>query len=121
MLFRSLFAPFLPFTTDTVWEWYEQGSVHAAAWPKSTGAVGDDSILDATFEVLSRVRRAKTEGQVSQRHAVEQCVVHAPAAFIASLEAGKPDLIAAGSLDFLITTEAPELTVDVTLAPKPVA
>jgi hypothetical protein len=47
--------------------------------------------------------------------------VQAPAAFIASLEAGKPDLIAAGSLDFLITTEAPELLVEVTLAPKPVA
>jgi valyl-tRNA synthetase len=116
-----LFAPFLPFTTDTVWEWYEQGSVHNAAWPKPTGAVGDDSILDATFEVLSRVRRSKTEGQVSQRHTVEKCLVQAPQAFLDSLEAGKPDLIAAGSLDFLITTEAPELTVDVTLAPKPVA
>ena len=116
-----LFAPFLPFTTDTVWGWYEQGSVHAAVWPTPTGVTGDDSILDATFDVLSRVRRAKTEGQVSQRHSVEKCLVQAPQAFLDSLEAGKPDLIAAGSLDFLITTEAPELTVDVTLAPNPVA
>ena len=117
-ILHLLFAPFLPFTTDTVWAWYQGGSVHTTAWPLVAGVSGDETVLDATFEVLSRVRRAKTEGQVSQRHGVDRCAVHAPAAFLSSLEGGTSDLLAAGSIEQLTTAEADELSVSVALAPK---
>ena len=124
---HRLFAPFLPFTTEEVWSWWQSGSVHAASWPTvdELGLVsgtydGDDaaaaSILDAVSEVLGRVRRTKTEAKVSQRAAVERCVVRGPLAFLTALAPGELDLREAGSIAILEKSEADEISVVVELA-----
>ena len=125
---HRLFAPFLPFTTEEVWSWWQLGSVHAASWPTvdelglASGTYDGDaaaaaaSILDAVSEVLGRVRRTKTEAKVSQRAAVERCVVRGPLAFLTALAPGEPDLREAGSIAILEKSEADEISVVVELA-----
>lgn len=116
-ILQRLLAPFLPFATEEVWSWWQEGSVHRAAWPSAPTATGDLAVLEATSSVLLAVRRAKTEAKVSQRAAVARCTVTAPAAVLAALAFGTRDLCDAGSIASLVTAEGSELAVAVELAP----
>jgi valyl-tRNA synthetase len=116
-----LFAPFLPFVTDEVWQWWQAGSVHTSSWPVPTGPVGTeapDAMLDALSEVLGFVRRAKTEAKVSQRAAVETLVVRAPEPVHPLLQAALDELREAGSIQSLeLVAGEGAIACDVQLAP----
>jgi valyl-tRNA synthetase len=114
---QRLFAPFLPYATEEAWSWWRDTSVHLSPWPTPADLGGDASVLDTVGQVLFHLRRAKTEAKVSQRAAVAEATVAAPAAVLAALELGRDDLADAGSVAAWVTRDAAELTCTVVLAP----
>ena len=70
-----LFAPFLPFVTEEVWSWWQDGSIHVAPWPKAveidTLVAGgseairqsDQAAYDFAIEVLFEVRKQRSEAK----------------------------------------------------------
>ncbi|CAB4722071.1 unannotated protein [freshwater metagenome] len=117
---QRLLAPFMPFTTETVWRWWQNGSVHTATWPTAAelGPVGDSAILDPIGDILSQVRRAKTDAKTSQKTAVTEATVSATDAVLTAFELGRGDLSDAGSVRSWVTvSSAGETTVSAVLAP----
>jgi len=115
----KLFAPFLPFVTEEVWSWWQEGSIHRSAWP--TGAAlgagaGDPAVLAVAGEVLGLVRKAKSEARRSMRAAVDSVVVTDTPERLAVLARAADDLCAAGAIAELTTVEGDTFAVDVTLA-----
>jgi valyl-tRNA synthetase len=118
---QRLLAPFQPFVTDEVWSWWQPidtatGSIHRAPWPEPTGVAGDPALLEPVSEVLGRVRRAKTEAKTNQRAPVRLLRIAAPAGLRAGLEAGREDLIDAGTIETIEVGDGDALTTEIVLA-----
>jgi len=116
-----LFAPFLPYVTAEVWSWWNDGSVHRAPWPESAtlraaAGDGDPLVLDVAAAVLGEVRKAKTTAHASMRAEVDRVVVHDTPTRLAALAQAAADVGDAGRVADMVTEEAVELSVDVTLS-----
>jgi valyl-tRNA synthetase len=122
--FLRLFAPILPYVTDEVWSWWQDGSVHTASWPtgeevrNAAGARDAAIVLDVAAEVTAEVRRAKTEAKASLRADVAKVTVRDTSERLAALRAVEADVKEAGHIAELVTEEASELSVEVELAPS---
>jgi len=93
-----LLAPILSFATEEVWSWFEEGSVHTAAWPEPLGIEGDPAVLSVASEALISIRRAKTEAKASQKTPVASAMITAPAEKYEALRAAAADLSAVGRI-----------------------
>jgi valyl-tRNA synthetase len=119
----QLFAPFLPYVTEEVWSWFQEGSVHRSAWPgadeiRSRIRDADDfELLVTAGQVLSAIRKVKTAAQVSMKAEVASVHVVGPAAALAGLESVEGDFRNAGVITGAITFSAgDELQVEAILA-----
>ena len=114
-----LFAPVLAFAAEEAWSWFQEGSVHTAAWPEPLGIDGDPGVLSTVGEALIIVRRAKTEAKVSQKTPVARLVLGAPAEAAAALRLAEGDLKAVGRIQDLVIVDAETIAVrEIELAPQ---
>jgi valyl-tRNA synthetase len=99
-----LFAPFLPFVTEEVWSWWQEGSVHRAAWPdpaevRPGPGQGDPALLASASGAIAAIRGAKSGARVSMRAPVRSLVVAARREHLDALAAVLPDIQAAGRVE----------------------
>ncbi|MFD5215130.1 valine--tRNA ligase [Microbacterium sp. NPDC058345] len=113
-----LLAPIVSFATEEAWSWFEEGSIHTAAWPEPLGSEGDPAVLATASAALIGIRRAKTEAKASQKTPVSSATIAAPAERIEALRAAAGDLKAVGRIAELSFADAAELAVTaIELAP----
>ena len=118
-VYLRLFAPFLPFVTEEVWSWWREGSVHRMNWPSEgdfEGLGGNPGILETVTEVLTTVRKAKSDAKVSMRAEVASLAITGSEEQLDLIRAGSDDLKEASRASE-ITYESGAFSVEVVLSP----
>jgi valyl-tRNA synthetase len=117
-----LFAPVLPFVTEEVWSWWQDGSIHQARWPdpgelRALAGPGDPAVLDAASAAIAAVRSAKSAARLSIRAPVRRLVISASDADLARIRAVLGDVQAAGKVQQVLAcpTSSPEPVHHITL------
>jgi valyl-tRNA synthetase len=99
-----LFAPFLPFVTEEVWSWWQDGSIHVAPWPKAgeiESLVADNSealrqseqmIYDFATDVMFEVRKQRSEAKQPLKIPIAKVTVKAARAHLDLMPAVEADL-----------------------------
>jgi valyl-tRNA synthetase len=124
VLLRML-APYLSFTCEEVWSWWQPGSVHRAAWPGETevlaGADPDSAARQAHAALtlaLAAIRKGKTDRKASVGTEVREVVYRGTPEEIRALALVERDLKAAARTESLVLAaveSAEACGVDVTL------
>ena len=102
-----LFAPFLPFVTEEVWSWWQQGSIHTAPWPTAMeveslvadnseqARAGDAATYEWATEVLFEVRKQRSEAKQPLKVPITKVTIKADASAVALMPYVDADLRAA--------------------------
>ena len=98
-----LLAPFLPFVTEEVWSWWQEGSIHRSTWPdadelRQLAGNSDPLVIELAEWVLGEVRKAKTEAKRSLKTEIDRVVIRDTALRLAAIRAASIDLSNAGAI-----------------------
>jgi len=120
-----LLAPFLPYVTEEVWSWWQDGSIHHGTWPTvvelGSAAASEPTTLEAVSAALVGIRGAKSNAKVSMRAELARVEIRGPEAHVRAAELAADDLRKAGKItgDLVFTVAADDapISVDAELAP----
>ncbi|MBO0825348.1 MAG: class I tRNA ligase family protein, partial [Actinobacteria bacterium] len=118
-----LFAPVLPFVTEEVWSWWQDGSIHRAQWPEADAVrrqagPGDDSVLSAATDAIAAIRKARSQAQLPIRSPLPLVIATASADSIDGLAAASQDVRAAGrvtEIELRRAEDSADMTIEVVL------
>ncbi|WP_340539589.1 valine--tRNA ligase [Nocardioides sp. GXZ039] len=122
-----LLAPFLPYVTEEVWSWWQEGSIHRSSWPTVTelgsAAAADPAMLEAVASALAGIRGAKSTAKVSMKTPLSRVEITGPAEAVEAIGRAEADLRAVGRItgDLVLTPadDATEISVLAELADQP--
>ena len=113
----------MPFATEEAWSWFNDGSVHVAAWPTAAELAGSSwsdraAVLGVVGQALTGIRGAKTDAKASQKALVDSAVIARPGRRRSRLSRlAADDLRSVGRIADLRFESGDELTVtDILLA-----
>ncbi len=106
-----LLAPYLPFVTEEVWSWWQDGTIHRAPWPdaadlREAAGQGDDAVLAAASAAIGAIRKAKSQARLPMKNIVPLLIVTAAKADLDALAAVGHDVQAAGHVAAIELREA---------------
>ncbi len=103
-----LFAPFIPFAAEEVWSWWQEGSVHTAAWPKPAELAGSDpELMDLAGQALILIRKSKSDAKLSMKAEIDLLKLAGPV----ELSRLHADLKDVGRIHNLELSSASELAI----------
>ncbi len=121
-----LFAPFVPYATEEVWSWWQEGSVHRQAWPVAVdlgaAAATEPGALQAVATVLGAIRGAKSTAKVGMRTPVERLRVTGPRDAVQAVQGAERDVRAVGSVTgpvSYVEDEDAQVSIEIELGEAP--
>ena len=103
-----LFAPFIPFAAEEVWSWWQEGSVHNAAWPKADELSGSEpELMDLASQALILIRKSKSDAKLSMKAEIDVLRLSGPR----QLSRIQADLKDVGRVHKLELSESEELSI----------
>jgi valyl-tRNA synthetase len=96
-----LLAPFIPFVTEEVWSWWQDGSIHRSSWPdadqlRELAGPGDDSVIAAASAAIAAIRRKRSQAQLPTKSPITLLTLTASSDRLAALAAARADVQSAG-------------------------
>ncbi|MGZ5406400.1 MAG: valine--tRNA ligase [Aeromicrobium sp.] len=119
-----LLAPFLPYVTEEVWSWWQEGSIHRSVWPSVEAdlqtAPHEPAVLTTAAAALAGIRGAKSVAKVGMKTEVAALTVRGKQDQLKLLRSAIDDVKAAGrvtgSVNFVADESSDGFQVDAALA-----
>ncbi|QZA89302.1 valine--tRNA ligase [Salinarchaeum sp. IM2453] len=122
-VFLKMFAPLLPHITEEIWQamYANEESIHTTTWPDKTGYDADIEAGETAMEVISALRRYKTDNQMPLNATLDDVIVYGD---VTGFEDAITDVMHVNKLETTtdeapITTEVVDVNLDyATVGPK---